>query len=932
MSEKIKKPIKDIPIKTIEILAGCVICLLSISLIIDVRYVARTFNYLFFFFFGYGSYFIYALLLMFGIYLILNRKVKFKHKFLLTISIILALIGVLSILTLSLSSYDVTFPNFSVNFLDVLHDGLFYHEDYIDIPFLFNPDHLSLGGGAIGYLFASTFNLFDNIVFSYFVPSLLIFMSILIICLPYIISAIKKATAKSKSKKEQIKQEILNNPQIQEEINNENLVTTLSRNNQNKIYTKKEIKNSSMDVIRQASVIYHPEENKEDIYKDDIATSNVNTESLYFNNSNYQKVGGLSKAHYYRPNEMVSNNQVNNNNDLYFKEQNQIPEEPQNIEQMTFDLPEPEPEPKVEPAFNNYSNQNIMPQPQVVPTPVVNQVPQPEPQIQQPVNNKYSHNVVFQEKAEDNSIKDVHTISFERQTYTYPSLDLLMEYDNSQTNSINNEAALDYLGKINETFDTFKVRAQATEYIIGPSVTQFAITYDTGVSYRNVDKIVDDISIRLGGVSARFEPIVAGKTYSGLQIPNAKMCTVGFKEVLEQLPDPAKKPLSLAFGKNIQGEIVYADLDDFPHMLVAGTTGSGKSIFIHSVVMTLIMRNNPADLRIILVDPKQVEMRLYENMPHLLCPIITKPEEVAVCLSKLVDEMENRYTAFGNYKVTNIKQYNAARKAEGNDTMPYILVVLDEYSDLVDRAKDVSRYVISLTQKSRACGIHLMVATQRPSTKVIDGVIKANLPTHVALMTSSAVDSITIIGEGGAEKLLGKGDLLVQSPLVSRTGCVRLQSAFVQNSEINSVVQYLKSKHQTVYDSDYLDLQDHSNDVSDNPFINFASMEQGSSASNIDPKYEEVKKAAMAEEYFSISKITRIFGFGFTRAGKVFNQLQNDGIVAKNKDAKSNSKGCKVLIHDDSYGIDVENTSDEVSSTETIDEYIKNSEYNDGAY
>ena len=535
--------------------------------------------------------------------------------------------------------------------------------------------------------------------------------------------------------------------------------------------------------------------------------------------------------------------------------------------------------------------------------------------------------IIYQEE-EVKKDEDIQIISFQRQKFIPPAIDLLKDYENNKASQTNNEAALRDLENINNIFQTFNIGAHAIDYVIGPSVTQFAIVYDQGVSFKSVNSIINDLSIRLGGVNARFEPIVYGKPYSGLEIPNQVMSTVGFKEVMEKLPSSEEHPLAVAFGKNIQGEIVHADLCDFPHMLVAGTTGSGKSIFIHSVIMTLIMRNNPSDLRIVLVDPKQVEMTLYRNMPHLLCPIIVEPEQAVVCLNKLVDEMENRYRAFSQSQVTNIKEYNKLMKKESKETMPYILAILDEYSDLVDRAKDIARPVISLAQKSRACGIHLIISTQRPSTNVINGVIKGNLPTHVALMTASSVDSITIIGEGGAEKLLGKGDMLVQSPLVSRTGCVRLQSCFVQNEEINSVVKFLKSTLKTEYDMNYLDLVDHSKDVN----VNIPNLNPSDDNKNVDSKYEDVKKAAMAEEYFSISKIQRIFGFGFTRAGRIFNQLQQDGIIASSKDSKGSAKGCKVLIHDDSYGINVDNDSNEVSSVETLNEYIDNANNSEGSY
>ena len=562
-------------------------------------------------------------------------------------------------------------------------------------------------------------------------------------------------------------------------------------------------------------------------------------------------------------------------------------DKPQKVEQMTLNFDEPIEE-KVEvdddivaakPTFIDPEEQNLVKEVKVV-----------KPQ---PVNE----NVDKPKKVKRPWIPIDHS--------------LLFEYDSSETKEQNELTAKQRMHKINEIFSAFRVQALCTGYTIGPSVTRYNIECGQGVSVKSVDRVIEDLSVRLGGVDARFVPIVGGKAYSGLEIPNAMISTVGYKEVLEKLPSRDKKPLSIAFGKDIAGEIVYASMDDFPHMLISGTTGSGKSIFIHSIIMTLIMRTSPDDLKIVLVDPKQVEMAKYNDMPHLLCPIITEPSEANEAMKKLVEEMERRYTLFKETGCSDIKQYKEYCEDHPNyDEIPYIIAVLDEYSDLVDRCKDIARPVLSIAQKARAAGIHLLVCTQRPSTNVINGVIKGNLPTHVALMTANTTDSITIINESGAEKLLGKGDMLVQSPVVSRIGCVRLQGCFVQNKEINRVVEFLKNNYRTIYDPAYINLgESESNKDSSNSF------NASGDKDFHDEKYEYVKSIIMGQEYASISKIVREFGFGFTRAGKIFLQLQKEGIVDKNGNA---SKGCKVLVHDESYGVTPELTSIESTTVETI--------------
>ena len=500
----------------------------------------------------------------------------------------------------------------------------------------------------------------------------------------------------------------------------------------------------------------------------------------------------------------------------------------------------------------------------------------------------------------------------ERVVWVAPSSELLDVYETQEAQELNSKVAEERLLAINQILSDYRVGARCTSYTIGSSVTRFNIEYDPTVSVKQLEKYVGDISRRLNGVNARFTPIVPGEVYSGLEIPNATITTVGFKEVFEALPDVKKHPLAVGFGKNISGEVIAADFDEFPHLLVAGTTGSGKSIYIHSIIATLIMRVSPDDLKIVLVDPKKVEMTKYRDMPHLLCPIITEASKAKVMLSKLVDEMNNRYEMFAIAdSCSNIKQYNDWVKDHPNyEPMPYIVVVLDEYADLVDTCKEISQPVVSIAQKARAAGIHMLISTQRPSTNVITGVIKGNLPTHVALMTSSYTDSMTILGEGGAEKLLGKGDMLVQSPLVSRVGLTRLQGCYIQNREISRVVGYLKEHYVTEYDENYLNLVDHAKDMG---AMKVASGEVEKEADEAEEaKYQSIKEWVMTQQFVSMSKIQRECGVGFNRAGRFFNRLQKEGIVSTQQDGST--KGCKVLVHDEDDYDDLMVTSDELIS------------------
>ena len=482
--------------------------------------------------------------------------------------------------------------------------------------------------------------------------------------------------------------------------------------------------------------------------------------------------------------------------------------------------------------------------------------------------------------------------------WVQPSPDLLETIEAQDAIDANNAVAETRLVEINKVFADFHVGAECVGYVVGPAVTRYNISYSAGVSSRQVTNLVQDISIGLRGVVARFEPVVEGSPYSGLEIPNAKITTVTFKEVYESLPDVKKHPLSVAFGKSIEGTIIARDLDEFPHCLVAGTTGSGKSIYTHSVIVTLIMRNSPEDLKLVLVDPKRVELTKYRDLPHLLCPVINEAEVAKLTLDKLVEEMNHRYEILMENGVSNLKQYNELR--EDNPSLaklPYIIVFIDEYADLVDTCKDLSQPVVSIAQKARAAGIHMIIATQRPSTNIITGVIKGNLPTRVALAVASYTDSMTIVGEGGAEKLLGRGDMLVQSPLVSRSGMVRLQGCYIQNKEINRVVGYLKEHYDCIYDPNYTDLLTKAKQAANADVIGspeFAEAQENSE----EAKYQSIKEWVMANEYMSMSRIQRDCSVGFNRAGRFFRRLQDEGIVGTEVEG---NKGCPVLVHDKFY-------------------------------
>ena len=473
--------------------------------------------------------------------------------------------------------------------------------------------------------------------------------------------------------------------------------------------------------------------------------------------------------------------------------------------------------------------------------------------------------------------------------YIFPSIELLDAGKNSDAAEKNEASCEERTEIINRTLANYKVGAEVISHVVGPSVTRFDVRTNDDVSITSVQKYITDLQVRLGGVMMRFEPIVAGKPTSGLEIPNEYRINVTLRESIAAMPNDPKHKLLVPFGKSISGEVLYADLADFPHMLVAGTTGSGKSIYVHSTIVSLIMRCKPEELKLVMVDPKKVEMNYYENIPHLLCPVISDVSKVLLCFNKLVDEMERRYILFQTNKVRDIKGFNEFAKTKDLQPLPYIVVFIDEYADLIETCKELRTPVVRIVQKARAAGIHMVIATQRPSVNVIDGVIKSNVSTRVALMCASSVDSMTVIGEGGAEKLLGNGDMLIDCSLISRAYKPRVQGCYVSETEIMRVCDFLREHYQPQFDPVFMNLKPMVEEKSfDEPEV--AKIDK---AQSDEEAYQKIKEDATHREYFSISYITRTYGMGYSRAGKMFTRLQKEGIVAPSGDAR----GCKVLVY-----------------------------------
>ncbi len=495
----------------------------------------------------------------------------------------------------------------------------------------------------------------------------------------------------------------------------------------------------------------------------------------------------------------------------------------------------------------------------------------------------------------DNEIKTTpFPLAKPRPEYVLPGLDLLKDYDNEEAKEAQLVECESRAETINKVFQNLHIGAHVISYEVGPSVTRFNIETDDDVLPAVITKAVNKVRSALGGVLANYQESVIGSMYSALEIPNEKRMTVSLKEVVSNLPELTEKTRTvIPFGESISGSFYSADITEFPHMLVAGTTGSGKSVYNNSVILSLLMRNRPEDLKFVMVDPKQVEFMMYEDIPHLLCPIITDPKEAKVAVEKLTEEMERRNGIIRKAGVKKLSEYNKFAKDKGYETLPYIVLVVDEFADLMMNCKGIDELIARLAGKSRSAGIHMIICTQRPSVDVISGVIKANIPVRVALSVSSPTDSITILGEGGAENLAGYGDMLVTCGQVIRNSNFRAQGCFVDNEEIINVVNFIKSQQDVVYNPRFMDLSGKTENVIQSKSKTEYGMNAG--ADRDDPAYELVKNAVMHYEYYSMSKMNREFHFGYSRSGKIFQWLKEDGII-EDDDNKANSRGCKVLI------------------------------------
>lgn len=465
--------------------------------------------------------------------------------------------------------------------------------------------------------------------------------------------------------------------------------------------------------------------------------------------------------------------------------------------------------------------------------------------------------------------------------YAPLSLDLL-EDQSSKPEAGNIKANVQI---IRNTLATFGVAVSMEDVHIGPTVTQYSLRPATGVKLSQITGLVNDLSLALAAHPLRLEAPIPGKSLVGIEVPNKKFALVRLRNILESQTFANKKsPLCLAMGLDVAGAPTVAELPDMPHLLIAGSTGSGKSVCINAFILSLLYQNSPADLRLILVDPKRVELSSYADIPHLLTPVITEPDKVVRALAWLVAEMGRRYQTFTEVKARNLDSYNSQVSPEKQ--MPRIVLVIDELADLMTvSGKEVENYICRLAQMARATGIHLILATQRPSVDVITGLIKANIAARICFNVTSQIDSRTVIDMAGAEKLLGKGDMLYMSPDSSKPK--RIQGVFISDREVKNVVNALKEVGAPIYQEEI---------ISHNPSRSAAAT--GGIEDGGDELIEDAKDIILQYKKASASLLQRKLSVGYARAARILDLLEEQGVVGP----ASGSKPRQILIDDDSSG------------------------------
>ena len=456
--------------------------------------------------------------------------------------------------------------------------------------------------------------------------------------------------------------------------------------------------------------------------------------------------------------------------------------------------------------------------------------------------------------------------------YKLPTIDLFAP-DKPKNQSKEKNLVRRNIKVLEDTFNSFGIDVKVERAEIGPSVTKYEVKPAVGVRVNRISNLADDLALALAAKDVRIEAPIPGKSLVGIEVPNSEIATVTFRELWEQANTDPNKLLEVPLGKAVNGTVRTFDLARMPHLLVAGSTGSGKSVAVNGIIASILMKARPDQVKFMMIDPKMVELSVYNDIPHLLIPVVTNPRKAARALQKVVDEMENRYELFSHFGVRNIAGYNAkveefnAQSEQKQIPLPLIVVIVDELADLMMVAsKEVEDAIIRLGQKARAAGIHMILATQRPSVDVISGLIKANVPSRVAFAVSSGTDSRTILDENGAEKLLGRGDMLFKP--IDENHPVRLQGSFISDDDVERIVGFVKDQADADYDDSF-----------DPGEVSESDLKSGGGVQEGDPLFEDAKALVLETQKASASMLQRRLSVGFNRATRLMDELEAAGVI-----------------------------------------------------
>lgn len=834
------------------ILFGAMITLISLIGLLGKGPVGSLLTFVSIYLFGAYYFLLYAILLFLGIYLMVKRKII---RIQITMRLLGAIFVLLSCLIASSSiDTDLTISNFAKeyqNSIDLIKVGSYLELDVAAIS--------TVGGGFFGYFLCALFNSTISKLGTTVVYVTLMILGLILLLKDVIIYLIKFFISLKNKKEKRIN-----------DINSSSQNDYIKSSRVNKEDKKDDA--FATQIIHETSKVSRLNNDvtpKEDRLFENVSEPKITKTSFFVDDLDdiYSKKTTDNSFSYGNTNPSYNKNDVDPNNSPLIDEETK-----KNYKYAPFS------ELKEEVDVYEEEDKNI------------NKKEDSFFQSLDGIKDKEENKVVKSESKFE-SIEIDESLEFKKPDFTYsqseiispveekeeeleyicPPINLLAEPREDVTSYENIQIADQRLRKINELFTQFNIGAQVISYNIGPSVTRFNIKMNPGVKVNTLSSIQNEVAIKLGGnKTVRLDLIVEGQETSALEVGNIKASPVSFRECFASIMNRPEEKLLVPLGKDISGNVVTMNIDELPHLLVAGTTGSGKSVFINSIITTLIMRNKPEELKLMLIDPKKVEFSKYNNLPHLLCPVITEANEGKVALGRLVDEMERRYTLFlekGN-GATKLSEYARQCKKYGYEIPPSIVMVCDEFSDfMTDNRKEIETYVKRLAQKARAAGIYLIICTQRPSVSVITGDIKAVVPSRIGLSVPSSIDSRTILDETGAESLLGNGDMLARLP--RRNGLVRVQGSYISTDEIIDVCDYIRNQRKPIYDKNFLHLDE----------INISSSSELRKGK--DELHEKAKEHVMRTKIASTSNLQSAFGIGYARADHILYCLEEEGIVKR---------------------------------------------------